>query len=100
MTAVPVLLVNQHLTAVAATSTGDYTVVFLGTANGRLKKVYIVCSIELAFMSEVFSFSGELFVYFIYWGLVQNFQPSSVQECSLNYHVMNRLWGKTFLLGT
>lgn len=39
MTAVPVLLVNQHLTAVAATSTGDYTVVFLGTNNGRLKKV-------------------------------------------------------------
>ncbi|CAH1393499.1 unnamed protein product [Nezara viridula] len=44
MTVVPVLLVNQHLTAVAATSTGDYTVVFLGTANGRLKKVVVESS--------------------------------------------------------
>uniref|UniRef100_A0A224XGD6 Putative plexins functional semaphorin receptor n=1 Tax=Panstrongylus lignarius TaxID=156445 RepID=A0A224XGD6_9HEMI len=44
MTAVPVLLVNQHLTAVAATSTGDYTVVFLGTSNGRLKKVVVESS--------------------------------------------------------
>lgn len=37
--AVPVLVFGSHLTAVAATSTGDYTVVFLGTANGHLKKV-------------------------------------------------------------
>ena len=36
---VPVLVFNTHLTAVAATSTGDYTVVFLGTATGHLKKV-------------------------------------------------------------
>ncbi|KAG8225680.1 hypothetical protein J437_LFUL001712 [Ladona fulva] len=36
--AVPVLVFNTHLTAVAATSTGDYTVVFVGTANGHLKK--------------------------------------------------------------
>lgn len=37
--AVPVLVFGAHLTAVAATSTGDYTVVFLGTATGHLKKV-------------------------------------------------------------
>ena len=37
--AIPVLVFGSHLTAVAATSTGDYTVVFLGTANGHLKKV-------------------------------------------------------------
>lgn len=36
---VPVLVFSTHLTAVAATSTGDYTVVFLGTATGHLKKV-------------------------------------------------------------
>lgn len=38
--AVPVLLLpDTRLTAVAATSTGDYTVVFVGTADGHLKKV-------------------------------------------------------------
>jgi plexin A len=30
---------NVLLTAVAATSTGDFTVVFLGTSKGHLKKV-------------------------------------------------------------
>lgn len=39
MTAVPVLTFTKLLTAVAATSTGDYTVVFIGTSNGHLKKV-------------------------------------------------------------
>ncbi|GLG93704.1 Plexin-a4-like protein [Gryllus bimaculatus] len=38
MAAVPVLEFGTHLTAVAATSTGDYTVVFLGTSTGHLKK--------------------------------------------------------------
>ncbi|KAK0075479.1 hypothetical protein PV325_006834, partial [Microctonus aethiopoides] len=38
MTAVPVLTFTKLLTAVAATSTGDYTVVFIGTSNGHLKK--------------------------------------------------------------
>ncbi|XP_066998157.2 plexin A3 [Anabrus simplex] len=42
--AVPVLVFGTHLTAVAATSTGDYTVVFLGTANGHLKKVVVESS--------------------------------------------------------
>ncbi|XP_049953527.1 plexin-A4 isoform X2 [Schistocerca serialis cubense] len=42
--AVPVLIFGSHLTAVAATSTGDYTVVFLGTANGHLKKVVVESS--------------------------------------------------------
>lgn len=42
--AVPVLVFGSHLTAVAATSTGDYTVVFLGTANGHLKKVVVESS--------------------------------------------------------
>lgn len=39
--AVPVGRFNTQLTAVAATSTGDYTVVFVGTAQGHLKKVVI-----------------------------------------------------------
>lgn len=39
MAAVPVLVFNTHLTAIAATSTGDYTVVFVGTSKGHLKKV-------------------------------------------------------------
>jgi plexin A len=33
---------NVLLTAVAATSTGDFTVVFLGTSKGHLKKVFII----------------------------------------------------------
>ncbi|KAI4503228.1 hypothetical protein M0802_001450 [Mischocyttarus mexicanus] len=37
--AFPVLTFDTLLTAVAATSTGDYTVVFLGTHKGHLKKV-------------------------------------------------------------
>lgn len=39
MMAIPVLTFTTHLTAVAATSTSDYTVVFLGTNKGHLKKV-------------------------------------------------------------
>lgn len=35
----PVATMPGLLTAVAATSTGDFTVVFLGTSNGHLKKV-------------------------------------------------------------
>lgn len=36
----PVITMNNALlTAVAATSTGDFTVVFLGTSRGHLKKV-------------------------------------------------------------
>lgn len=38
--AAPVLTYNNvRLTSVAATSTHDYTVAFLGTAEGHLKKV-------------------------------------------------------------
>ena len=33
---------NVLLTAVAATSTGDFTVVFLGTSKGHLKKVFSI----------------------------------------------------------
>ncbi|CAH0391888.1 unnamed protein product [Bemisia tabaci] len=36
--AVAPLLFDKRLTAVAATSTGNYTVVFVGTADGHLKK--------------------------------------------------------------
>ena len=39
MEGTPVLTFDTHLTAVAATSTGDYTVVFVGTSEGHLKKV-------------------------------------------------------------
>jgi plexin A len=41
ISAVPVLLFGTRLTAVAATSTGDFTVVFIGTATGHLKKVVV-----------------------------------------------------------
>ncbi|KAK4872260.1 hypothetical protein RN001_016384 [Aquatica leii] len=44
MYAVPVLLFNTRLTAVAATSTGDFTVVFIGTSTGHLKKVVVESS--------------------------------------------------------
>ncbi|KAL3289690.1 hypothetical protein HHI36_023093 [Cryptolaemus montrouzieri] len=44
MSALPVLLFNTRLTAVAATSTGDFTVVFIGTATGHLKKVVVESS--------------------------------------------------------
>ncbi|XP_075218268.1 plexin A isoform X1 [Lycorma delicatula] len=44
MSVTPVLTFNHHLTAVAATSTGDYTVVFLGTSTGHLKKVVVESS--------------------------------------------------------
>lgn len=36
-----VLLFLTRLTAVAATSTSDFTVVFVGTATGHLKKVSV-----------------------------------------------------------
>lgn len=39
--AVPVVLFNSQLTAVAATRTSGYTVVFVGTADGHLKKVVV-----------------------------------------------------------
>lgn len=39
MKAQPVITFEDLLTAVAATSTGDYTVVFIGTHKGHLKKV-------------------------------------------------------------
>lgn len=39
VSAVPVLLFGTRLTAVVATSTGDFTVVFIGTSTGHLKKV-------------------------------------------------------------
>ncbi|XP_043256480.1 plexin-A4 [Colletes gigas] len=44
MNATSVLTFDTHLTAVAATSTGDYTVVFLGTRTGHLKKVVVESS--------------------------------------------------------
>jgi plexin A len=56
--AVPVQVFGSHLTAVAATSTGDYTVVFLGTANGHLKKV---SSVRIPFQADYagISYSGK-----------------------------------------
>ncbi|XP_030756374.1 plexin-A4 [Sitophilus oryzae] len=41
VSAVPVLMFNTRLTAVVATSTGDFTVVFIGTSTGHLKKVVV-----------------------------------------------------------
>ncbi len=40
----PVLTFDAHLTGVTATSTGDYTVAFIGTGDGYLKKVVIESS--------------------------------------------------------
>ncbi|KAJ8668998.1 hypothetical protein QAD02_000257 [Eretmocerus hayati] len=48
MTAVPVLTFDETLlTAVAATSTSDYTVVFLGTSEGHLKKFSISRNLKI-----------------------------------------------------
>ncbi|KAH8272469.1 hypothetical protein KR044_006353, partial [Drosophila immigrans] len=44
ITAVPVAMFNTRLTSVAATSTSGYTVVFIGTVDGYLKKVVIESS--------------------------------------------------------
>ena len=57
----PVITMNNALlTSVAATSTGDFTVVFLGTSKGHLKKV-ICLTIFLAFyIRESRPSAGEL----------------------------------------
>ena len=39
VTSVAVLTFDALLTSVAATTTGDFSVVFAGTANGHLRKV-------------------------------------------------------------
>lgn len=36
-----IIFAKAHLTAVTATSTGDFTVAFIGTSDGRLKKAVI-----------------------------------------------------------
>lgn len=41
ITAVPVTHINSQLTSVAATITSGYTVVFIGTGDGHLKKVVV-----------------------------------------------------------
>ena len=41
ITKTPVLTFDTQLTAVTATSTGDYTVAFLGTDKGHMKKVVV-----------------------------------------------------------
>ncbi|XP_060879256.1 plexin-A2 [Metopolophium dirhodum] len=46
MTAIPVLTFNTRLTAVTATSTGDFTVVFVGTNNGHVKKIVVESSVK------------------------------------------------------
>ncbi|KZC04131.1 Plexin A3, partial [Dufourea novaeangliae] len=43
----PVITFETNLTAVAATSTGDFTVVFVGTKEGHLKKVGTRCSLSI-----------------------------------------------------
>ncbi|XP_034486883.1 plexin A3 [Drosophila innubila] len=44
ITAVPVAMFNTRLTSVAATSTSGYTVVFIGTVDGYVKKVVVESS--------------------------------------------------------
>lgn len=52
MEGAPVLTFDTHLTAVAATSTGDYTVVFVGTNEGHLKKVSALYSLSPSIEEE------------------------------------------------
>lgn len=52
MEGTPVLTFDTHLTAVAATSTGDYTVVFVGTNEGHLKKVSALYSLSPSIEEE------------------------------------------------
>ncbi|KAL2733552.1 plexin-A4-like isoform X1 [Vespula maculifrons] len=51
--AFPVLTFDTLLTAVAATSTGDYTVVFLGTNKGHLKKIIVNRKMEIEMEMEM-----------------------------------------------
>ena len=44
ITKTPVLVFDSHLTSVTATSTGDFTVAFIGTSDGHLKKAVIESS--------------------------------------------------------
>ncbi|XP_017126094.1 plexin-A2 [Drosophila elegans] len=57
ITSVPVAMFNTKLTSVAATSTSGYTVVFVGTADGYLKKVVVESS---SVANEYASFSVDL----------------------------------------
>nr|NP_524637.2 plexin A, isoform A [Drosophila melanogaster]AAF59394.1 plexin A, isoform A [Drosophila melanogaster] len=57
ITSVPVAMFNTKLTSVAATSTSGYTVVFVGTSDGFLKKVVIESS---SIANEYASFAVDL----------------------------------------
>lgn len=57
--AAPVLTFNNvHLTSVAAASTHDYTVVFLGTSEGHLKKAVVESSMSAAEFSDIVIVDG------------------------------------------
>jgi plexin A len=59
--AAPVLSYNNELlTSVAATSTHDYTVVFLGTVNGHLKKAVVESSLSAFEFSDIVIEEGSL----------------------------------------
>ncbi|XP_017062666.1 plexin-A2 [Drosophila eugracilis] len=57
ITSVPVAMFNTKITSVAATSTSGYTVVFVGTTDGYLKKVVVESS---SVANEYSSFSVDL----------------------------------------
>lgn len=53
VTAKPVQTFSTQLSSVAATSTGDYTVVFIGTNAGHLKKIVVETSTQAFEYSEI-----------------------------------------------
>ena len=57
----PVLKFSNQLTAVTATSTGDLTVAFLGTADGHLKKAVIESATSGIEYGDIPIAPGELF---------------------------------------
>lgn len=74
ISAVPVLQFSTRLTAVAATSTGDFTVVFVGTDKGHLKKVGTI--IWLSICSAIYVYSQQ-----------EN------RKIINTYHKLPRMWG-------
>ncbi|XP_059062852.1 plexin A3-like [Achroia grisella] len=91
--AVPVATFKKRLTAVAATATGDYTVVFAGTSQGHLKKI-VVENATLAFkygdivVDEGSPVNKDLFfdtqLKHLYVMTERKLSKVKVQECSIH----------------
>ena len=52
---------NAALTSLTLTTTSNFTVAFLGTANGRLKKVTILCSnfVDVSYLKVKYLYGTE-----------------------------------------